>query len=1034
MPKAVRRFVLAFVLCSLVSLTAQAQYFGQNKVQWESFHFKILQTEHFDIYYYAEEADVVNDIGRMAERWYARYSRVFNHSFLRKPIVLYANPADFQQTTTTSELIGQGTGGFTDEYMNRVVLPLTGDYAENDHVLGHELVHVFQYDIAASQSRNSNRRRFNLEALPLWLVEGMAEYFSKGRIDPLTAMWLRDATIHNRLPNLTKLTRDPRYFPYRYGEALLAYIGGRFGDDAVVRYFLAAGLIGIEPAFDRALGLSSSQVFTDWHESARELYNPVAQERPASLGNPLLSKKSTRGDLNVGPAISPDGRSIAFLTTRDLFSIDLYLADAKTGAVIRRLASSDQNAHYDALRFIDSAGSWSPDSQKLAVVTFSKGDNYLGIIEVNSRHLQQIRVPGVDAITNVAWSPDGHSIAISGQQTGVTDLFVYDLDSKQVRQLTNDKYADLQPAWSPDGRTIAFVSDRGPGTLMEQLRMNGMRISTIDVATGATQTLPLFENAKHINPQYAPDGKSLYFIANPEGVPDIFRYTFADNLIERVTHVQTGVGGITEMSPALSVATRSGDLAFSMFEDDDYNIYTLPASAPGTPVASRATPEAPRAELLPPLRQTGSVITEYMQRPAEGLLPENTAFRTVGTSSSLHLAYLGAPSVGVGVGIGTGTYGVGGSISAYYSDVLGRNNLGVTFFGAGTGTTNFFDQLGGDVFYLNQRFRVNYGADVSHIPYVSTGVAFAGSGLFDEGNGVKVPADLYQQITIVETIDTGSLIAQYPFSTTRRVEASGGYQRYATKTQVRNIFVDPFSGQVISDQRGNIPGSKFSINMFTGSAAFVGDSAAWGFISPVKGTRYRYEIGALTGDLKFTTALADWRKYWLLRPVTFAVRGLHYGRYGSGGQDPRLTPLYVGDIGLIRGYDPYSIGAGECVRPQGSSACPVFDRLVGSRLAIASVEARVPLLGTRDYGLINAPFLPTEGFVFADGGAAWKQGQHPTIKFVNHDSTTPNIPVFSVGAGVRILLAYIPLEFYVAKPFQRPSKSVVYGFNIIPGW
>ncbi len=320
MPNAVRRFVLVFFLCSLVSLTAQAQYFGQNKVQWESFHFKILQTEHFDIYYYAEEADVVNDIGRMAERWYARYSRVFNHSFLRKPIVLYANPADFQQTTTTGEIIGQGTGGFTDEYMNRVVLPLTGDYAENDHVLGHELVHVFQYDIAAAQSRNTTRRRFNLEALPLWLVEGMAEYFSKGRIDPLTAMWVRDATIHNRLPDLKKLTRDPRYFPYRYGEALLAYIGGRFGDDAVVRYFLAAGMIGIEPAFDRALGLSSTQVFTDWHESARELYNPVAEERPASLGNPLLSKKTSRGDLNIGPELSPDGRYLAFLTTRDLFA------------------------------------------------------------------------------------------------------------------------------------------------------------------------------------------------------------------------------------------------------------------------------------------------------------------------------------------------------------------------------------------------------------------------------------------------------------------------------------------------------------------------------------------------------------------------------------------------------------------------------------------------------------------------------------------------------------------------------------------
>src|SRR5436309_14832326 len=255
-----RKPVIALLVLLFLSTTAHAQYFGRNKVQWEHFDFKILKTEHFDIHYSDREADVVNDVGRQAERWYARLSRVFNHSFTRNPIVVYANPADVQQRTTTPEIIGQGTGGFTDPFMNRVVLPLTGDYAENDHVIGHELVHVFQFDVAATMV--SNRRRFNLEIMPLWIVEGMAEYFSKGRIDPLTAMWIRDAVIHDRMPDYKKLTRDPHYFPYRYGQALLAYIGGRFGDDAVVRYFLAAGTSDPETAFERALGSSAKQIFT----------------------------------------------------------------------------------------------------------------------------------------------------------------------------------------------------------------------------------------------------------------------------------------------------------------------------------------------------------------------------------------------------------------------------------------------------------------------------------------------------------------------------------------------------------------------------------------------------------------------------------------------------------------------------------------------------------------------------------------------------------------------------------------------------
>jgi hypothetical protein len=1027
MRNAVRLLVAAAIVFCLLPAPAQAQYFGRNKVQWENFHFRVLQTEHFDIYYYDQEADVVNDIGRQAERWYARLSRVFNHSFERKPIVLYANPADFQQTTTTGEILGQGTGGFTDEYMNRVVLPLTGDYAENDHVLGHEMVHVFQYDIARAQSTGgNNRRRFNLEQMPLWLVEGMAEYFSKGRIDTLTAMWVRDATIHNRLPDLRKLTRDPSYFPYRYGEALLAYIGGRFGDDAVVRYFLAAGAIGIEPAFDRVLGLSPTQVFIDWQESARELYGPVAQDRPASLGNPLLGKKTTRGDLNIGPALSPDGRTIAFLSTRELFDIDLFLADRATGKVLRRLVSTDRNAHLDALRFIDSAGAWSPDSQRLAIVTFSKGDNYLGIVGVESGRLEQIRVPGLDAITNVAWSPDGHTIAISGQKTGVTDLFLYDLDTKQVRQLTSDRFADMQPAWSPDGKTIAFVSDRGPGTTIEELKFSQMRISTIDVDSGTVRTLPLFDGAKHINPQYSPDGASIYFIANPEGVADVYRYYVGSSRIERVTHVQTGVAGITEMSPALSVSAKTGELAFSLFEDNDYNIYTLPGSTAGTVVATTASAESPRAALLPPLRQTGSIITEYLERPGEGLLPEATSFRKLPVSSSLHLAYVGAPSVGVGVGVGGGGqgYGVGGSVAAFYSDVLGHHNLGFTFIGTGTGTGSFFDQLGGDLFYLNQTHRFNYGADLTHIPYAYTSAGFAGTRTSDG-------ADIYEQDTIIQTVDNFSTLAQYPFSSTRRIEGSVGYQRYATKADFDRIFV--IGNTIVDEQRGHFPG-KFSLNLFSASAAFVGDSSVFGFMSPVRGTRYRYEAQALTGDLRFSTALADFRKYFFLRPATIAVRALHYGRYGTDAENANLTPLYVGDIGLIRGYDPYGIGARECVGATSFANCAVFERLTGSRLALASLEARVPILGTKEYGLINAPYVPTEGFAFIDGGAAWGVGRHPDLKFKNHDTTSPNIPVFSVGVGARILLSYIPIEVYAAKPFQRPAQDIVYGFNIIPGW
>jgi len=1020
------RLLLAFLVSLLLVPAANAQYFGRNKVQWEHFNFKVLRTQHFDIYYYDEEADVAPDIGRMAERWYARLSTVFNHSFNRKPIVLYANAADFQQTTTTPGFIGEGTGGFTDEFMNRVVLPLTGDYAENDHVLGHELVHVFQYDIASAN--NNNRRRFNLEQLPLWLVEGMAEYFSKGRIDPLTSMWIRDATIHNRLPDLRKLTRDPRYFPYRYGEALLAYIGGRFGDEAVVRYFLAAGLIGIEPAFDRVLGLSAKQVFADWQEASRELYNPVVATRPMTLGRPTLGKKTTRGDLNVGPAISPDGRYTAFLSTRELFDIDLFLADAKSGQVIRRLVSADRDAHYDALRFIDSGGAWSPDSKRIAFIVYEKGDNYLGVVDTESRNIDHIRVPGIDAITNVAWSPDGHTMALAGQRTGVTDLFLYDMDTKSVKQLTNDKFADLQPTWSPDGKQIAFVSDRGAKTDLTSLKIGDMSIAVIDVDTARIHNLPLFENAKNINPQYAPDGQSIYFLSNPEGVPDIYRYYLSDNRIERITSVQTGVAGITDLSPAFSVAAKSGDITFSLYEDDDYNIYTLPPNTAGTPVTSTATLEAPRAAILPPLRATGSQITSYLSHPEEGLMTSTASFTQSGYSPALHVAYVGPPTLGVGAD--QFGFGVGGSLSAYFTDILGQHNVGFTLEGGGQGGgyggLSIGDQIGGEVFYLNQQHRFNWGADVTHIPYVYQAAGYGQAIVTDPNSGQKVLADVYQALTQVETINDVSGVTQYPFSATRRVEAQLGVQRFSYKETLETLIA--VGNNVISDTRERTPNS-FSLSLGKASAAFVGDSSVFGFVSPVRGTRYRYEIGTMSGDLNFRTALADWRKYIFMRPVTIAVRGLHYGRYGRDAESPFLQPIDLGYSWLVRGYD--SISLSEC-KSSATSSCPVYDRLVGSRVAAGSVELRAPLLGTKEFGLINAPAVPTELEAFFDIGTAWSHGQTPKATFKTN--TDERVPVASIGIGTRILLSYIPIEIYAAKPFQRPGKNIVYGFNILPGW
>src|SRR5690606_2726526 len=335
-----------------LTLPLQAQYFGRNKVQYRSFDFQVLRTENFDVYYYPEEEQASREAARMAERWYARLSRILDHEFeQRQPIILYGSHPEFQQTNTLSDFVNEGTGGFTEVFKQGVVMPAADSLEETDHVLGHELVHAFQFDISglgrAGGGLEAAARRYQV---PLWFTEGMAEYLSVGPVDPHTAMWVRDAALRGDIPDIDRMTYDPTVFPYRWGQALWAYIGGRWGDATIGQILKLTGQgMPYPEAFERVLRISLQQLSDDWVAAIRRTYLPlIAEYREArELARPLITSDREGGRLNVAPSLSPDGRYLAFVSELDFVDAELHLADARTGEVIRRLQrGSILDSHY----------------------------------------------------------------------------------------------------------------------------------------------------------------------------------------------------------------------------------------------------------------------------------------------------------------------------------------------------------------------------------------------------------------------------------------------------------------------------------------------------------------------------------------------------------------------------------------------------------------------------------------------------------------------------------------------------------------
>ena len=1027
------------VLGGVVPEPAAAQYFGRNKVQYEEFDWHVMKTDHFDFHFYPEEEEAVGDAARMAERWYTRLSRVFNHEFRDvKPIVMYANHPDFQQTNTTEGTLSEGTGAFAESMKSRVVMPLTGIYAQNDHVLGHELVHAFQYDVA---ERYGAMGQQGIGSLPLWLIEGMAEYLSVGRNDPHTAMWLRDAALRGDLPTFQQLTSDPRFFPYRYGQALWAYIGGRWGDRAVTDLYKSALRQGWGPSVQRILRVSSDQLSSDWMTSIRETYLPLMQgrERPEDIAQTVISPEIDAGDMNIGPALSPDGRWVAFYSERDLFEVGLFLADARTGEVVERLANSQSNLHFDALSFLSSAGAWSPDGRFIAFTAFAKGDEELAVVEVSSqRVVQRVRIEGVGSVTTPAWSPDGRTIAVSGNSGGVSDLYLVDVESGSVQQLTDDRYADLQPSWSPDGTTLAFVTDRAE-TDFGTLEYGPLELSTIDVRSRRITSLDLFAGGKHIDPHYSPDGRYLYFISDADGFTDAYRTELATGEIERITRLATGVSGVTNTSPALTVAAQTGDIMFSVFSQGNFNIYRMDAAevdARARPVVERFAGLQP-AGVLPPVEGVSrGLVASYLEDPARGLTTE--VFPVEDYSPSLGLDYIGLPTLGASFGGPFGTM-VSGAVATYWSDMLGNRQLL-----AAVQANGGIKDVGGQVQYVNRKGRTNWGVFAGHIPYQ---LGFYDARRGDPGTGA--PDTVALQIFRIYQSQAQALY-EIPRSRTRRWEFNAGYTRYGFGLEELRVLLDPNTGQQVGEERVDLePGSYLGpdfgndLNMMTATAAYVGDWSYFGFTSPVRGGRFRFDVSPMVGDMTMVNALADYRRYFWSYPFTLAVRGMHYGRYGpdaEGGNRLLNQDVFLGYETLVRGYARESWSFEECVRDD----CPGFARLFGSRVALANAEVRVPLFGVPEYGLINFPFLPTELSAFFDVGLAWNSGEacegatssdlecSPSFEW---DNPTARTPVASAGVSARVnVLGFMVLETYYAYPFQRPDKGWHLGFNIAPGW
>ena len=938
-------------------------------------------------------------------------------------------------------------------------MPIMETNQTTRHVLGHELVHAFQYHTLL---KNDTTNIGNINNLPLWMIEGMAEYLSLGKKDAYTAMWMRDAYLNKDIPSIRDLTESSKYFPYRYGEAFWSYLGSTYGDTIIVPFFKNTARFGLEYGIRRTFGYDDKTLSNLWKNSIINTYKPYLKDTAQiPVGKRIIDNKNS-GEMNVAPAVSPDGKYIAFLSEKDLFSIDLFLADAKTGKIIRRLTSKTSNTHIDEFNFIESAGAWSPDGKKFAFSIFSGGRNRMLVVAVPSgKVLSNIAMGKAEQFGNLTWSPDGNLVAFQALSNGNGDLYMYNFKTKEVKQLTNDKYSDYQPSFSRDGKKIVFTSDRTTydASTSQTITFN---LAELDLATGNVTDIKVFDGANNMNPQYSADGTQIYFLSNKDGFRNLYRYTKATGTVEQMTELFTGISGITEFSPALSVSAND-DIVYSYYRSQKYALYNAKASEFKAKVVNRIETNFDAA-MLPPPRAVGvdlinsnlNNFLSYQRIPPDSI--NNVPYRP-----QFKMDYLASSGVGVGVGIGAGSYGAGLSsgIQGVFSDILGRNQIY-----AGASVNGEIYDFGAQLLYIKQQGRWNFGGGLSHIPYQLATYNVVPNTYNNGGQNVPAIEERYDIVRIFQ--DQFSVFTSYPFSKTARAEFGGGVSRNSYMVTRYSTYYDTL-GRYIDFQRNRISNDKYNsdpynnvgvlrpITLMQVSAALVGDNSYFGIASPLSGFRYRLQAEYDFGSLKFFSPTIDLRKYVRIKPVTVAARFNTFGRFG---EDTGLYPYYIGYPFLIRGYESQTFyGSGSNQSSNGFT----IDQLSGSRVAVANFEIRLPFTGPEKLSAIKSKFLFSELNLFFDAGLAWNRGDQ--IKFqkspdfigdlpqvdntgqivkdakgdpiiVPTYNTKQRVPALSAGISLRVnLFGALILEPYYAIPFNRTdTKKPVFGLNFTPGW
>ena len=1046
-----KRILFAVLALSLTSLPALSQnsVFGKNKVQYKKFEWQFIQTSHFDIYYAQNGYELASFAAEAAEDSYESIRKLLRFEINNRiAIIVHNSHNEFQQTNVVGEYLEEGIGGVTELFKNRVVVPFEGNYQQFRHVIHHELVHAVLNEMFYGGSIQALLASRSPLQLPGWMNEGLAEYAALDW-DTNSDMFLRDATIHNYLPPIQYLGG---YFAYRGGQSVWHYIATKYGVGKIADIMnRIKGTRNVEQGFRTTIGLSLKELSDRWQKEQKVLYWPdiAKREEPSEYARKLTDHVKDENFYNTSPAISPQGDRIAFISDRDDY-FDVYLMSATDGEIIKKLVNGQRTNNFEELHLLTPGLTWSPDGSKIALAVKAGGTDAIIIIDVQSGDEQKLTFD-LDGIFSVNWSPDGNLLAFVGLKSPQSDIYTYNLKTKELRNLTNDLFSDSDPVIAPDSKTVYYCSDRkeepnGRPPVVPTLQafgFHGRDLFSVSLESGTITRVGGLETSDESSPVVSPDGKKLLYISDRNGINNIYELDLATHEDRPITNSLSGIY-------QLSTSHDGSKLAFSSLSRAGFDVFLMRApferrlnvasleptefikdefhlprkgrpvtTLTSTTVSSDTVAVRDNVVIMADTSQAGS---KYETKPPTSL--KNFVFSEEAMSDTSATVKPSPYKFEVANNVDANGNYVPHKYKLNFSPDLVYGNAGFsTFYGVEGSTIMAFSDMLGDHQII---FQTNLLLDLKNSDY---GLAY-----YYLPNRIDFGFQGYHSARFLYINDPFGYATLYRF----RQWALGGMASYPID-RFRRI---DFSAMWLNLSRENLddptePAQRrsFILPMFD----YVKDNSIWqgGWFGPNNGMRFNFTFYGSAKynnhSLDLQTFTLDYRSYSpLFKDFIFVFRGtagLSNGKdrqnFFIGGNEGWINRRFDGNTFPIVNVEDYAF-----LTPVLPLRGFNYNAATGTRYALINLEARFPLIRYLIGGtLLPIGFQNILGAGFLDIGSAWSNtGAWKMFKRTPSGSLRTNDMLIGMGVGTRLIFFGFPLRIDVAWNYDwaRLSKPIWY--------